>query len=238
MKKVLALVAAVGILAVASYASAATIVNSAHNLSSTGTGALRGTGAQTSQICVYCHAPHQTNAANVLWNRNNPVASTFTLYSGVGLASRQFASGFTTDSTSLFCMSCHDGQTTMNNVHNAGAIIRNAGTTPAGRPMISGAISNLPVIIGTNMKGTHPVNFPVATADPALNVGSGSKMGLTNQFSLFATNAGGTTNNNVARTSGRSLECGSCHAVHDSQYSPFLRDTMHQSQLCLGCHVK
>jgi predicted CXXCH cytochrome family protein len=40
------------------------------------------------------------------------------------------------------------------------------------------------------------------------------------------------------RGTSRSLECGSCHAVHDSANSPFLRYTMAGSQLCLGCHNK
>lgn len=248
MKKVLALVAAAGILAVASFASAGSIVNSKHNLTLTGTGGFKGTAANTTQICVYCHAPHQATAAPVLWNRNNPTASTFTLYSGVAMASRQFASGFTTDSTSLFCMSCHDGSTAMSNLHNAGANIRANGTATgavAGRALLAGNSMDPNTVFGTDLRGTHPINFPVPTADTQgdLWVGSGSRMGggayaTVNQFPLFATNAGGTTNNNAGRTTGRSLECGSCHAVHDSGYSPFLRDTMDKSTLCLGCHNK
>lgn len=246
MKKVLALLAATGIIAAASLASAASITNSKHNLSSTGVASgNRGTAANTTQICVYCHAPHQTNAAPVLWNRNNPDASTFTLYSGVGMASRQFASGFTTDSTSLFCMSCHDGTTSMANVHNAGANIRNSGTTPAGRPLVAGNAMDANAQFGTNLKGTHPINFPVATSDTQndLWVGGGTAMGggagtTATTFPLFKTTAGGSVNNNALRTNTRSLECGSCHAVHDSQYSPFLRVTLAGSVICLGCHNK
>jgi predicted CXXCH cytochrome family protein len=247
MKKVLALVAAAGILAVASFASAGSIVQSKHNLSSTGTGGFKGTAANTTQICVYCHAPHQAANAPVLWNRNNPVATTFTLYSGVAMASRQFASGFTTDSTSLFCMSCHDGSTSMANLHNAGANIRANGTNTgavAGRALLSGSTMDSYTVFGTDLRGTHPINFPVASSDTQgdLWIGSGSRMGggpvAVNFFPLFATNAGGSSNNNAARTTGRSLECGSCHAVHDSGYSPFLRATMDKSDLCLGCHNK
>ncbi|NVN99867.1 MAG: cytochrome c3 family protein [Geobacteraceae bacterium] len=245
MKKVLALVAATGLIAAASLASAATIVNSKHNLSPTGIGAIKGTaGTNTSQICVYCHAPHQTTGYAVLWNRNNPAATKFTLYSGVGMNSRQFASGFTTDSTSLFCMSCHDGSTSMNSVHNKGANITNVAlgyAGDAGLPMITG---NSVTVGGlsSNLKGTHPVNFPVTTADPTLNLGSnpttGTKMGLADAFPLYKATAGGSVNNDGARSSTRSLECGSCHAVHDSQYSPFLRATLNGSTLCLGCHNK
>lgn len=245
MKKVLALVAATGIIAAASFASAASIVNSKHNLSSTGTGGIKGGPTNTSQICVYCHAPHQTTAYQVLWNRNNPTASTFTLYSGVNMNSRQFASGFTTDSTSLFCMSCHDGSTSMASVHNKGANINANGTAtgdPTGRAMMTGNTITAGGL-STNLGGTHPVNFPVASVDPTLNLGTGgSRMGVigaTNDFfPLFKATAGGSVNNDAARTSTRSLECGSCHAVHDSLYSPFLRATLSGSAICLGCHNK
>jgi len=47
------------------------------------------------------------------------------------------------------------------------------------------------------------------------------------------------TGNGGNRTSASDyLECGSCHAVHDSLNSPFLRETMKKSTLCLGCHNK
>lgn len=247
MKKVLTLVAATGIIAAASLASAASIVNSKHNLTSSAPagGTIRGGAANTSQICVYCHAPHQATPYQVLWNRNNPAANTFTLYSGVGMNSRQFASGFTTDSTSLFCMSCHDGTTDMASIHNAGANIKANGTATGdrtGRALYSGTISTGGGRLGTNLASTHPVNFPVTTLDPTLNLGTnanGSRMGTGDAFPLFKSTAGGATGNtDAARTSTRSLECGSCHAVHDSAYSPFLRATLAGSAICLGCHNK
>jgi predicted CXXCH cytochrome family protein len=243
MKKVLAVVVATSVLAVASFASAASIVNSKHNLSSTGTGSFKGTLAgNTSQICVYCHAPHNAKSTLPLWNRSNPVATNFTLYSGVNMASRQVKTGFTTDSTSLFCMSCHDGVTNLGGaVYQVGANIRGASGSPAARA-IYGAVTPLTGFgnLGTNLSTTHPVNFPVAATDvqndlwvtPGLNYMGGGAGSTTTTFPLFATNGGGVRNTN------RSLECGSCHAVHDSLYSPFLRFTLDGSKVCLGCHNK
>jgi len=256
MKKVLALLAVAGLLATASVAFAGkTIVNSKHDLSSTSPGP-SGTPGTTTQICIYCHAPHNARVSYPLWNRIQPT-STFRLYSGLNMVNTSYASGFTADSTSLMCMSCHDGVTSLGAVHNAGAIEGNgtianvnvgegavhtaAGGTfwDGGGP--GGALStSSTAFLGTNLQRTHPVNFPVSLADTQLdlNPGSGAAMGpgniagvaLTTTFPLFrSTERGGGS---------RFLECGSCHAVHDSQYSPFLRDTMTKSQLCLGCHNK
>src|SRR5512133_2630479 len=109
MRKVIALVAAAGLIAAATSAFAAvTIVGSKHDLAykANKTGGL--TYNTSTQICVYCHTPHNATEANVLWNRNNPTGSGFKLYSGVGMVNVSNRSGFTADSTSLFCMSCHD----------------------------------------------------------------------------------------------------------------------------------
>lgn len=244
MKKVLAILAAAGLMAAATTAFGASIVNSKHNLSETGTGGLHGTaGVNSTQICVYCHAPHGAIKSIPLWNRNNPDPTTFILYSGINMQSRQFATGFTSDSTSLFCMSCHDGQTQMDNVHNQGANIRANLSGGTGLPLVGGLVQGNPAL-GTDLSLTHPVNFPVPTANNAQNdlwVGSGSYMGGSgpagNVFPLYkATSDGGSMSPD--RTSDRSLECGSCHAVHDSLNSPFLRYTLSGSQLCLGCHNK
>ena len=166
-----------------------------------------------------------------------------------------FKSGFTADSTSLFCMSCHDGSTTMSAVHNAGVL--EGQTAAAGQlnhaPIagrFSGDALTGPATLGAqtadSLTKTHPINFPVSLTDGQsdLNLGSASHMGPGQSalgaaytfgatFPLFkTTDARGGANNT------RMLECGSCHAVHDSTYSPFLRDTMNGSQLCLGCHNK
>lgn len=242
MKKVLAMVVAAGLVTAATAAFGAGIVTSKHNLTSTGTGTTAGNTNVTSQICVYCHAPHAGTGQLPLWNRTNPDATTFTLYSGVNMQSRQFATGFSADSTSLFCMSCHDGAGLGSRVHNAGAIIRtgaSAGT--AGLPLYNGAM-DANTVFGTDLTATHPINFPVPTTNNTqndlwlspVNGGTGYMGGnaaVPFDFPLFK--AAGRDGGNA-----RSLECGSCHAVHDSTNSPFLRYTMEGSKLCLGCHNK
>lgn len=257
MKKVLALAVATTVLTAASLASAAGIVGTKHDLSPSGT--FSGTKGVSTQICVYCHAPHGAAKTYPLWNRTNPAANLFKLYSGSGMQSRQFQTGFTNDSTSLFCMSCHDGRMTMQSIHNIGALQRNVGLGGAGDAAgawATGSLSGGPAL-ATSTAGsvgsadltlTHPINFPVPTVNNSQNdlwVGTEpTKMGgnyadAVNAFPLFAvTNAATGGNNNADRATNRSLECGSCHAVHDSTNSPFLRYTMSGSKLCLGCHNK
>lgn len=242
MKKVLALVAVTGILAAASFASAATIVGSKHDLTSSGTASIKGGATETSQICVYCHAPHGAAKSIPLWNRTNPGATGFTLYSGVNMASVSFKTGFTSDSTSLFCMSCHDGGTDMNAVHNQGSLVRGGTAGTAALPFVSNQVGGNPNL-GTNLSTTHPINFPVTASDTQNDLwvaGAATSMGgggsTTNTtFPLFKT---ANDANMAGRATSRSLECGSCHSVHDSANSPFLRYTMAGSQLCLGCHNK
>jgi len=244
MKKVLSLLAVTGLVAAASSSFGASIVGSKHDLNG-GTWGGAGAGSST-QICVYCHAPHNAAKSLPLWNRTNPDGSLFKLYSGVNMQNVSFSSGFTADSTSLFCMSCHDGVTTMDAIHNAGTLgggsaVDATGASAADAYRTAGAnvfagnnigqIANA-ALGGYNLTKTHPINFEVTTVDGQsdLHVGSASKMGTTNQFPLFKLEGN--------RATARSLECGSCHAVHDSANSPFLRDTMDQSKLCLGCHNK
>jgi predicted CXXCH cytochrome family protein len=187
-----------------------------------------------------------------LWNRVNPGAAGFTLYSGLNMQSVSFKSSFTADSTSLFCMSCHDGVTKISAVYNAGVIEGDGAPNVKAHAAKAGAFYNNPLgaSASTNLtkdlSKTHPVNFQVVASNNSqadLNVGTGSVMGpgvapgygyaATETFPLFKT-----TDANGLRAGNRSLECGSCHAVHDSLNSPFLRYTMTGSRLCLGCHNK
>ena len=224
------------VMAVAGAASALTIKNSKHDLSSGSTATVKG---NTNQICVYCHTPHNAAQNIPLWNRNNPAAGGFTLYSSVTMQNKPVKNGFTTDSISLFCMSCHDGATTLGGaaVHNNPVdqlggitVAAVAGRVTAGGVLDPASIYNLK----PNLADDHPVNFVVTSgADPNIGTVTGSTMKtaeVTNAFPLFKSARNGGSNT--------TLECGSCHAVHDNTDPPFLRTTMAGSKLCLGCHIK
>ena len=74
----------------------------------------------TSEICVFCHTPHHSNNANnlqPLWNKGTQAPSSYTAY-GTTIGGTSIAN---TDigSTTLACLSCHDGVTTFDNLVNA-----------------------------------------------------------------------------------------------------------------------
>jgi predicted CXXCH cytochrome family protein len=243
MKKVLSVLAVVAIAAAATSAGATSIKGTKHDLSASGAnnGVYNGTGTQ---ICVYCHTPHNARTEAPIWNRNNGTAFAITayqLYSGLKMANTSIKTGFTTDSISLFCMSCHDGS-------SLGGQVRNVPTTETG--LLSKAY--IPVGQKTNLAGgsgdmrsTHPINFVVgidaSTTQKDLRVvvtggiGNVSTDGtLSNSaFPLFKS-----SRVNQKDFATNTLECSSCHSVHDNTNSPFLRDTMKGSTLCLGCHNK
>lgn len=74
----------------------------------------------TTEVCVFCHTPHHANTANGLkpmWNRGTSAPTAYTAY-GTTIGGSTINN---TDigSTSLACLSCHDGVTTWDNIINA-----------------------------------------------------------------------------------------------------------------------
>ncbi|MBI1910626.1 MAG: hypothetical protein HYS21_01355 [Deltaproteobacteria bacterium] len=92
------------------------IAGSRHNLGSLGKVI---TTNNTTEICVFCHTPHHTNTSNnlkPLWNRGTAAPSAYTAY-GTTLGGTTIVSS-DIGSTTLACLSCHDGVTTFDNIIN------------------------------------------------------------------------------------------------------------------------
>lgn len=73
---------------------------------------------ETTEICVFCHTPHHTNTAYgviPLWNRGVQNPFSYSAY-GTTLAGTNIT---TVGSTTLACLSCHDGITSFDNIVNA-----------------------------------------------------------------------------------------------------------------------
>lgn len=234
-RRILMAMAAVAVVGAATYAAAAVgIRGTKHDLSFAAPGA-----NQTDQVCVFCHTPHNAVQPVPLWNRNASAnaAGSFMLYtSSQTLDGAQAATGFSSDSISLFCMSCHDGSALGGAMIGAepvgvaaGELIPNYGGGPDKDTAISGNAD-----FGTDLTKSHPVNLSYNDGS-----GAGQDAGLVAKgslrFPLYKAN--GVENY---------LECASCHAVHGQEnvhtagdnYPKFLRSTMAGSALCLGCHIK
>lgn len=225
MKKVLLLTAAIALLAAPAMAG---IKTSRHNLGTTGDYVYRATSAVT-QICVFCHTPHNPVKNVPLWNRNDPGNTTFLLYTGSATisASNKIAS-IDANAISLFCLSCHDGS------NGLWALVRNggieAGASPGGRLSIRATRTNIGA--GQNLTNDHPINVRLGSArndtnDVSTNWNSDAYVIGTGRLRLFRIGA----NSDY-------VECASCHDPHNTDNTKFLRKNNSSSSLCLTCHNK
>jgi len=200
-------------------AMAQTIVGSSHDLSLPAEG-------NTPEVCVYCHSSHQATTAiaqDPLWNHTLQVlTTTYGVYASATLDATPVEIGNVTAgsaSESFLCMSCHDGTVAPSSLYND----PNSGV-PTAIPAITGN-SNL----GTDLSDDHPINFDytggLATTDGGLvTPDSTSSVDAAGLIPLF----GGSG----------SMQCASCHDVHDPTNIPFLRVTNVNSGLCTSCHNK
>ena len=213
------LVASVVLIGITGLTMAQTIVNSKHDLSLAALG-------NTPEVCVYCHSTHQAIAASKqdpLWNHTlQTLGTTYGVYGSSTLDSTPLEIGAVTAGTapvSFLCMSCHDGTVAPSSLYNN----PNSGA-PTAIPTITGN-SNL----GIDLTDDHPINFDY---DAAL---AGTDGGLITPNSVNQVDAlgliplfGGTG----------SVQCASCHDVHDPTNTPFLRVPNTNSGLCISCHTK
>jgi len=116
------------------------IVNSKHNLSSSGPGRVKA--VTESEICVFCHAPHNATSAAPLWNRFDS-GQVYTPYTSTTLKA---VTGQPTGASKL-CLGCHDGTVALGMVRSRSQVI------PFTQPI--GGEQN----IGTDLSNDHPISF-------------------------------------------------------------------------------
>ncbi len=187
---------------------AATIVGSRHNLSASGPGPV--TSSSETQICIFCHTPHQSSPVAPLWNRRSPGLNYVPYSSSTAIATPGQPTG-----DSLLCLSCHDGTIALGEVLSRSSdIIMDGGTVtmPVG-----------PSLIGTNLTHDHPISFPYSGTLASQNGELRDPGTLRPEFRLDANGQ---------------LQCTTCHDAHDDQYGNFLVWPNSRSQLCVECHQK
>lgn len=190
------------------FVCAQSIVNTVHNLSASGPGQIKAT--SETEICVFCHTPHNSAAKSPLWNRQEP-GLTYTIYNSA-VSSTIKANPGQPDGSSILCLSCHDGTIALGNVLSRSTEIsfsRGINIMPAGK-------TNL----GKDLSNDHPISFEYNSSLVAMNPeikDPSSLMGL------------------VKLENGK-LQCTSCHDPHQNITSDFLVATTENSALCLYCH--
>ncbi len=133
------------------FLNAQSIITTKHNLSISGTGTIKAT--SESEICIFCHTPHNSSPRAPLWNKNIS-GTTYTLYNSSTLD----AVPGQPDGSSILCLSCHDGTIALGEVVSR--------TTPIDMTGIMPSKSNLT----TDLSNDHPISF---TYDAALAASDG-----------------------------------------------------------------
>ena len=132
------------------------ILSSKHNLSSSGLGDVKS--LTESQVCIFCHTPHNSTPLTPLWNRAILEGTSYVLYdsSTMGVTLVQ------PTGPSRLCLSCHDGTVGL------GAVL-----SPTGSMGIAMAkeLTGRSTMLGTDLRNDHPFSFSYDDArqfDPEL----------------------------------------------------------------------
>jgi len=143
------------------------IISSKHNLSFTGPGTVKA--SSESEVCIFCHTPHNASTEAPLWNRYQS-GQTYTTYT----SSTSRASIGQPTGASKLCLSCHDGTVAL------GMVRSRAQEIPFTSPIRGN--NNL----GSDLSDDHPVSLVYNTALTFMNPGLKNPSLLTGQVKLDA----------------------------------------------------
>ncbi len=125
------------------------VVNTVHNLSSSGPGTFKS--LTIDRVCVFCHTPHQASPNAPLWNHQLS-GQTYLRYDSSTL---QASPGQPTGSSRL-CLACHDGTVALGSLGNP----PNGQVNDLTTSFLTGRAN-----LGTDLTDDHPISF---TYDGAL----------------------------------------------------------------------
>jgi len=202
------------------------------------------------RICIFCHAPHNTYRLSTatggagpqatsdfdylpLWNHQLQASTAYQMYeNGPGApfvgakASQAILNGMTPGSSSLLCLSCHDGTIAANQYGNAAQLPESVST---GGKFISTVYQ-----IGKDqyLGNHHPIGFDYDLAAAGDNEIRNADAAMLTPTSFVRDHLYGAGN---AR-----MECGTCHSVHNKGNAGerLLWRSDQNSKLCLTCHDK
>ena len=228
------------------------VASTSHNFSISGSGTV--TATSESQICVFCHTPHQATAIpnSPLWNRQVSGA-TYTPYTSNSIDANDIAA--TPGGSSKLCLSCHDGTIAIGSVNVANAqsnvTIDLQGTGIGGIiPSGAGDTTGFTRKLDTDLSNDHPISF---TYNNTLATLDGELRNPDIEAHIGNRSAG---NNPLVPLENDQVQCTSCHDPHirDADIAKnikFLRLNRFQEGLssgasfspvndivCLACHDK
>ena len=189
----------------------------------------------STNVCGECHTIHQAPdpARGPLWI-HTPTAQTFKTYDQSG--SETFPSGvtITLGSSSLACLSCHDGTVAINSQDSG--IAPGTTTSFAGGSAVYISPNAIPIVVNgsqDDLTHMHPIGVSYSACIAALPANSLNP--TTTAFSA----PGSPTVNNMLKAG--NVECSSCHDIHrvlGTSTTSGIYTIAGGQNLCLGCHNK
>jgi predicted CXXCH cytochrome family protein len=200
-----------------------------HNLSVSGPGQIKAT--SETEICIFCHTPHNASPAVPLWNHDPSAVTNYINYWSPTLqAYPSETQAPPIDGYSKLCLSCHDGSIAIGAVRSRQEdieMVTIANIIESGR-LMPGAQGYL----GTDLSGGHPISF---IFDEALVTKRNSQPGLSRlkwpitdrDVRLYPTQGG------------YGVQCSSCHDPHGTKGGPNEPPLWRKAtfdEVCLVCH--
>jgi hypothetical protein len=189
--------------------ASAGIRDTKHNMSVSGTGDVKA--VSETQICIFCHTPHNSSPAQPLWNHEVTEVVTYINYWSPTLQSyASEAEAPPIDGFSKLCLSCHDGTVAIGSLISCSEEILMV-TVPvidASGKLVGGPLAN-------KRNSADPpltrLNWPINDPDIKLHP-----------------------------TQGRyGVQCTSCHDPHTNKaaggWPPFWHKSTHD-EVCIVCH--
>lgn len=216
------------------------IASSRHNLSVSGAAPGQTIKAATeTELCAFCHIPHNANPAAPLWNHSSTVAA-YTLYTSDYLTRASYVTPTDVGQRSRLCLSCHDGTVAVGSIYMLrgqplSSAIAMSGVDAGGKMPATAA-----GFLGTDLRNDHPVSIKYDTGI-ILSFGSGSRtMELKTPAPPINPKPyqGVKLYGSVSGTIQGYVECTSCHDAHNDANSKFLVVSNTGSALCTTCHSK
>ncbi len=251
------------LLALPLWARSAGVSDTVHNLSVSGPGTIKAT--SETQVCIFCHTPHNADPSGPLWNHQLPSGVTYLKYTSSTMVACCTAQSNAPDpnGATKLCLSCHDGTVALNVIVNSqGTASTVASNLASGASSYTTALATNQFALNTvgsttftNLTGQHPVGIPF----PGSTTSLGASKADPTQFGTVATTgciAGVPTcvTGGAASTAGAyiylygtagaySVECASCHNPHQDNVSGltphFLRvPSSISGGTCGACHIK
>jgi len=198
------------------------VASTRHNLSVSGPGEIRS--LDETEICKFCHIPHNAIIPEPLWGHTLSKAQYVT-------PQRRNSKGELEktpqpDGSSRLCLSCHDGTVALGDIGGEPRPIAMAGAQRLG----SGRNSSL----GTDLSGSHPISFKLPDGSP-YRADDDRDMVLRPLATVRA-------DPSVRLDANGKMQCTTCHDPHTDRYYRegqvphfWVKPTV--EEVCLTCHA-